>query len=111
MGMRRATLLTAMTGALVLAQILSGRAADCPTLLHLHGYLTVAKVKCGFAEASNVIDAASTCRAQLGKTQALKVATDGIGFARGEMTAKGGTSPWCAFVKGQYPSLIGGKAR
>jgi hypothetical protein len=87
------------------------RAADCPTLLHLHGYLTVATGKCGFTEASNIVDLASTCRAQIGKASALKLASDGIRFAQGEMVVKGGTATWCAFVKGQYPSLIEGKGR
>jgi hypothetical protein len=109
--MRRAALLAAMTGALLQAQMLGARAADCPTLLHLHGYLTVATVKCGFTEASNIIDLASACRTQIGKAPAEKVATDGIRFARGEMVAKGGTAAWCAFVKGQYPSLIDAKGR
>jgi len=28
-------------------------AEDCPTLLHLHGYLAVAAVKCRFVEGAN----------------------------------------------------------
>jgi hypothetical protein len=107
--MRRATHLAAMTGAPVLSHMPSVRAADCPTLLHLHGYLTVATAKCGFTEASNVIDAASACRAQIGKEAAAKVATDGIRFAQGEIVAKGGSSAWCALIRRQYPSLIDAK--
>ncbi|SEC96145.1 hypothetical protein SAMN05519104_2459 [Rhizobiales bacterium GAS188] len=107
----RPSMLIATIGALSFAPISATRAADCDTLLHLHGYLTVATVRCGFTEAPNIIDAASTCRSQVGKASATKTATDGIRFAQGEMVAKGGISPWCSFVRGQYPSLVSGKAR
>ena len=81
-------------------------AQDCPTLLHLHGYLTVAAVKCRLVEASSIIDAASDCRAQSGRDIATRTATDGIRFAMGEIAAKGGVPAWCKFVQGEYPSLI-----
>jgi hypothetical protein len=80
-------------------------------MLHLHGYLTVAVAKCGFKEATNVVNAASVCRAQTGHAAATQLATDGIRFAQGEMKEKGGVLQWCASVKGQYPSLISGASR
>ena len=109
--MRRAMFLAATIGALALAPIGAARAADCPTLLHLHGYLTVAAVKCGYREAASIIDAASACRAQVGHAAATRTATDGIRFAQGEIVVKGGVPAWCEFVKGQYPSLVGGAPR
>ena len=87
------------------------RAADCATMLHLHGYLTVAHAKCGLKEAPEVVDEASACRTQLGAAAATQMATDGIRFGEGELVEKGGVAAWCAFVKGKYPSLISGKAR
>ena len=81
-------------------------AEDCATLLHLHGYLTVAVVKCRLVEASSIIDAASACRAQSGRDNAARTATDGIRFALGEIVAKGGEPGWCKFVQSQYPSLV-----
>jgi hypothetical protein len=86
-------------------------AEDCETLLHLHGYLTVAAAKCRLVEAPNVIDAASACRAQSGSDVATRTATDGIRFAVGEMAAKGGVTAWCKFVQNEYPSLIGARSR
>jgi hypothetical protein len=80
-------------------------------LLHLHGYLTVAEVKCGYKEAAAVIDQASACRAQVGHAAATKTANDGIRFAQGEIVVKGGVPAWCGFVKSQYPSLVSGTAR
>jgi hypothetical protein len=94
-----------------LGRISAVSAADCPTLLHLHGYLTVAKVKCGYREAESIIDEASKCRAQVGHTAATSTATDGIRFAQGEIVAKGGVPAWCGFVKSQYPSLLSGTGR
>ena len=63
----RLAVLVALMPAFVSAETHAARAADCDTLLHLHGYLTVATVKCGFTEASNVIDQASACRSKAGK--------------------------------------------
>ncbi|MFI5014169.1 MAG: hypothetical protein ACHQAY_17670 [Hyphomicrobiales bacterium] len=106
--MTRKGLLIATTVALLVpAQVRVARAADCPTLLHLHGYLTVAVVKCGYKKAAAIINAASACRAQAGHAAATKTATDGIRFAIGEIVVKGGVPAWCSFVKGQYPSVIG----
>ena len=107
----RLAVLVALMPAFVSAETHAARAADCDTLLHLRGYLTVATVKCGFTEASNVIDQASACRSKAGKAEATRIATDGIRFAQGEMVAKGGTATWCGFVKSQYPSLVAGKAK
>jgi hypothetical protein len=81
-------------------------ADDCPTLLHLHGYLTVAVMKCRLVEDSNIIDAASACREQSGRDNATRTATDGIRFALGEIVAKGGVPAWCKFVPSEYPSLV-----
>jgi len=86
-------------------------AEDCPTLLHLHGYLTVAVSRCGLVEASGVVDAASACRAQAGPDAAAGMATDGVRFAVGEIAAKGGEPSWCKFVQGEYPSLFGSRRR
>jgi len=107
----RLAVLVALMPAFVSAETHAARAADCDTLLHLHGYLTVATVKCGFTEASNVIDQASACRSKAGKAEGTRIAPDGIRFAQGEMVAKGGTATWCGFVKSQYPSLVAGKAK
>jgi hypothetical protein len=109
--MPRAMFLAATVGALASVPIGAARAADCLTLLHLHGYLTVAAVKCGYKEAASIIDAASACRAQVGHAEATKTATDGIRFARGEIVVKGGVAAWCEFVRGQYPSFVGGAPR
>jgi hypothetical protein len=74
-------------------------AEDCPTLLHLDGYLTVAVVKYRLVEVSNIIDAASTCRAQSSRDNATRTAIDGIRFALVEVVAKGGVSTCSKFVR------------
>ena len=107
----RLAVLVALMPAFVSAETHAARAADCDTLLHLHGYLTVAHAKCGLKEAPEVVDEASACRAQLGAAAATQMATDGIRFGEGELVEKGGVAAWCAFVKGKYPSLVSGKAR
>jgi len=108
--MSRTAIAAAIAAQIALAPLAS-LAADCPTTLHLHGYLTVAVAKCGFREAINVVSAASDCRAQTGHAAATQFATDGIRFAQGEMKVKGGVLPWCASVRSQYPSLISGPMR
>ncbi len=94
-----------------MAWITAAEAADCPTLLHLHGYLTVAGVKCGYREAEEIINSASACRNEIGHAVATRKAADGIRFARGEIVVKGGAVAWCSFVKSKYPSLISGASR
>lgn len=104
----RTLILATLVAPLALAP---AKAEDCPTMLHLHGYLTVAIAKCGFREASAVINAASACRAQVGHASATQTATEGIRFALGEMKEKGGIGAWCVFAKAQYPSLLSGSGR
>jgi hypothetical protein len=100
-----------MIAALGLACISTAQAADCPTLLHLHGYLTVAGVKCGYREAEEIINSASACRSSIGHAVATRTAADGIRFAKGEIIAKGGVAAWCGYVKAKYPSLVSGAPR
>ena len=100
-----------LIAALGLAWGTTAEAADCPTLLHLHGYLTVAGAKCGYREADEVFKSASACRAKISHAEATRKAVDGIRFARGEIIAKGGTAAWCAYVKRIYPSFIGDAQR
>jgi len=94
-----------------LAAIAEAQAADCPNLLHLHGYLTVAVVKCGFREARSIVNLASSCRTMVGHASATQTAADGIRFAQGEIAAKGGVPAWCGFAKSQYPSLLNGAGK
>jgi hypothetical protein len=109
--MSRSAIATATAAQIAFWLFSPASAADCPNMLHLHGYLTVAVAKCGFKEAPSVVNAASDCRAQLGHSVATQLARDGIRFAQGEMKAKGGVPSWCASVKGQYPSLISDASR
>jgi hypothetical protein len=109
--MKRASTLRISIAALALVWGSLAEAADCPTLLHLHGYLTVAGAKCGYREAEEIFKSASACRTQIGHAEATRQAADGIRFARGEIVVKGGTAAWCGYVKGKYPSLVGGASR
>lgn len=79
---------------------------DCQTLMRLDGYLGRAETHCSVAAHPAIEHAVSACRSHMTDAETGPLTLDGMRFAEGEASAKGGYRAWCGFVRSSWAHLL-----